>query len=148
MSWGAHGGRVFALDRFGMPAWSVEPFPGYHLDATLRNGRVLVRGHDRLAGYDAATGRRLWQRLTRGGSSGQFFPYGFELDTVPFLDDDHVLLPTTTAVRSLDLDTGRMTSYPLPRDGINTTYWPYQLAVTARLVAVVTNTGAVLLSRR
>lgn len=148
MSWGAHGGRVLALDRFGMPAWSVEPFPGYHLDATLRNGRVLVRGHDRLAAYDAATGRRLWQRLTPRGPSGQFFPYGFELDTVPFLDDDHVLLPTTTAVRSLDLDTGGMTSYPLPRDGINTTWWPYQLAVTDRLVAVVTNTGAVLLSRR
>lgn len=141
-SWGATGGRVFALDRDGDPAWSAEPFPGYHLDATLRAGRVLVRGHDRLAAFDAANGRRLWQRRTL--VRPQFFPYGFELDSVPLLDDDRVLLPTTTAVRVLDLDTGRMSSYPLPRDGVSTTYWPYQLAVTGGAAAVVTNTGAVL----
>ena len=35
-----------------------------------------------------------------------------------------------------------MTSAPLPTDGINTTYWPYQVAVTDRLIAVATNTGA------
>lgn len=141
-SWGPRGGEVLALDRHGMLAWSAEPFPGYHVDATVRAGRVLVRGHDRLAAYDAVTGRLLWQRSTR--SSRQFFPYGFEIDSVPFLDERHVLLPTTTAVRSLDLDTGELSSYPLPRDGISTTWWPYQLAVTHRLVAVVTNTGAVL----
>lgn len=146
MSWGPRGGQVFALDRFGMPVWSVEPFPGHHLDATLRADRVLVRGHDHLAAYDARTGRLVWQRRTP--ARPQFFPYGFELDSVPFLDARHVLLPTTTAVRALDLDTGLMSSYPLPRDGISTTFWPYQLAVTDRAVAVVTNTGAVLLSRR
>ena len=75
----------------------------------------------------------------------QFFPYGFTLDAQPMLDAGHLLLGTTTAVRSLDLATGRMTSYPLPTDGINTTYWPYQLAVTGNLVTVVTNTGAVVL---
>lgn len=147
MSWGSGGAQVFALDRTGDLVWSVEPFAGFHLDATLRSaagaGWVLVRGHDRLAAYDEATGRRLWQRRTP--VQPQFFPYGFELDSVPFLDGSHVLLPTTTAVRSLDLDTGAMSSYPLPTDGVSTTYWPYQLAVTAREVAVVTNTGAVVL---
>ena len=36
---------------------------------------------------------------------------------------------------------------PLPKDGINTTYWPYQLAVSAGLIAVATNTGAVVVRR-
>ena len=145
MSWGPHGGRLFALDRDGSLAWSAEPFPGYHLDAALRAGRVLVRADDRLAAWDAATGRRLWQVPTP--ARPQFFPYGFELDSVPLLDDRRVLLPTTTALRLLDLDTGAMSSYPLPRDGVSTTFWPYQLAVTDRLVAVVTNTGTVVLHR-
>jgi outer membrane protein assembly factor BamB len=143
MSWGPGGGRVFALDRRGSQVWSTQPFPGFHLDATLRSGQVLVRAHGRLAGYDARTGRLLWSVPT----SGQFFPYGFEIDEAPSLDGRHVLLGTTTALRSLDLHSGVMSSYPLPRDGINTTYWPYQVAVTDRLVAVVTNTGAVVLRR-
>lgn len=143
MSWGPGGGRVFALDRRGSPVWSTQPFPGFHLDAALRSGRVLVRADGRLAGYGARTGRRLWSAPT----PGQFFPYGFEVDAAPSLDARHVLLGTTTALRSLDLDSGTMSSYPLPTDGINTTFWPYQVAVTDRLVAVVTNTGAVVLRR-
>jgi hypothetical protein len=63
------------------------------------------------------------------------------------LDATHLLLGTTTAVRSLDLDTGRMTTYPLPTDGVDTTYWPYQVVVSGDLVTVVTNTGAVVLRR-
>ncbi|HET8604952.1 MAG TPA: PQQ-binding-like beta-propeller repeat protein [Marmoricola sp.] len=143
MTWGPHGGRLLALDRDGSPVWSADPFPGYHLDATLRGGRVLVRADDRLAAWDAATGRRLWQESTP--SQPQFFPYGFELDSVPSLDARRVLLPTTTALRVLDLDTGVMSAYPLPRDGVSTTFWPYQVAVSDRLVAVVTNTGTVVL---
>ena len=77
----------------------------------------------------------------------QFLPYGFELDSVPLLDADHVLIGGTTALHTLDLRTGAMTSAALPTDGINTTYWPYQLAVTDRLIAVATNTGAVVVRR-
>ena len=77
----------------------------------------------------------------------QFLPYGFELDSVPLLDDDHVLLGTTTALRTLDLSTGAMTSAALPTDGINTTYWPYQVAVSPGLIAVATNTGAAVVRR-
>ena len=49
---------------------------------------------------------------------------------MPLLDDDHVLIGGTTALHTLDLDTGAITSAPLPTDGINTTYWPYQVAVS------------------
>ena len=80
-------------------------------------------------------------------SRPQFLPYGFELDSVPLLDDDHVLLGTTTALRTLDLRTGAMTSAALPTDGINTTYWPYQVAVSPGLIAVATNTGAAVVRR-
>jgi hypothetical protein len=40
-----------------------------------------------------------------------------------------------------------MTAARLPTDGINTTYWPYQLAVSPRHIAVATNTGAVVVRR-
>jgi hypothetical protein len=50
-------------------------------------------------------------------------------------------------LHTLDLGTGAMTSARLPVDGINTTYWPYQVAVSAGLVAVATNTGAVVTRR-
>jgi hypothetical protein len=77
----------------------------------------------------------------------QFLPYGFELADVPLLDPDHVLVGGTTALHTLDLRTGAMTSAALPTDGINTTYWPYQLAVSDRLIAVATNTAAVVVRR-
>ena len=35
----------------------------------------------------------------------------------------------------------------LPTDGISTTYWPYQLAVTDTQIAIATNTGAVVVDR-
>jgi hypothetical protein len=90
-------------------------------------------------------GRRLWQRGVP--ARPQFLPYGFELDSVPLLDGDHVLIGGTTALHTLDLRTGAMTSAPLPTDGINTTYWPYQLAVSDGLIAVATNTAAVVVRR-
>jgi hypothetical protein len=40
-----------------------------------------------------------------------------------------------------------MTSARLPTDGVSTTYWPYQLAVSGGLIAVATNTGAVVVRR-
>jgi hypothetical protein len=82
-------------------------------------------------------------------SRPQFLPYGFSLASVPLLDADHALIGTTTALRVLDLRTGSTAEHaPLPTDGINTTYWPYQVVVTDRLVGVATNTGAVVLRRR
>jgi len=63
------------------------------------------------------------------------------------LDEDHVLIGGTTALHTLDLRTGTMTSAALPTDGINTTYWPYQAAVSSGLIAVATSTGAVVVQR-
>ena len=62
---------------------------------------------------------------------------------MPLLDADHALIGSTTALHALDLSDGSMTPAALPTDGINTTYWPYQLAVSDGLIAVATNTGAV-----
>ena len=89
-----------------------------------------MRAGDRWSAYDIADGHRLWTRPCP--AQPQFLPYGFELDSVPLLDDDHVLIGGTTALHTLDLRTGAMTSAPLPTDGINTTYWPYQVAVSRR----------------
>jgi outer membrane protein assembly factor BamB len=138
-------GRLLALDRDGETAWSVRPPGRLPFDATLRAGRVLVRSGTSWAGYDATDGRRLWQRRVPGRP--QFLPYGFQLDSVPLLDGDHVLVGGTTALHTLDLRDGSMTAAPLPTDGINTTYWPYQLAATDRLIAVATNTGAAVVRR-
>ena len=40
-----------------------------------------------------------------------------------------------------------MTAGALPVDGISTTYWPYEVAVSEGLIAVATNTGAVVVRR-
>jgi outer membrane protein assembly factor BamB len=137
--------RLTAIDREGKNVWSVVPAPGKVFDAALRTGRVLVRAGNLWSAYDLADGHRLWQRSVP--ASPQFLPYGFELDSVPQLDQDHVLIGGTTALHTLDLNTGAMTSAPLPTDGINTTYWPYQVAVSDRLIAIATNTGAVVVRR-
>ena len=137
--------RLTAIDRAGKDLWSVVPSPGKAFDAALRDGRVLVRAGDQWSAYDLAGGRRLWRRGVP--ARPQFLPYGFELDSVPLLDGDHVLIGGTTALHTLDLGTGAMTAAPLPTDGINTTYWPYQLAVSPGLIAVATNTGAVVVRR-
>ncbi len=105
-----------------------------------------MRAKNRWSAYDIENGHRLWTRVLP--DKPQLLPYGFELDSIPMLDEDHALIGTTTALRTLDLRTGAMTSpAPLPTDGINTTYWPYQLAVSAGLIAVATNTGAVVVRR-
>ncbi len=139
-------GSVRALDREGHELWSRVPFHRVRFDSALRAGRVLVRSGDRWAAYDARTGALRWRRTMP--NRPQFLPYGFGLGSVPLLDGDHALLGTTTALRVLDLRDGRITAQAdLPTDGINTTYWPYQVVVTDRLVAVATNTGAVVLRR-
>jgi hypothetical protein len=66
---------------------------------------------------------------------------------MPSLDEDHVLVPTTSALVVLDVHDGSQVSYALPTDGISTTYWPYQLAVTQDAIGVVTNTGGVVARR-
>jgi hypothetical protein len=138
-------GRLRALDRDGRELWSVRPAGPGPFDATVRAGRVLVRSDTRWAAYDVAGGDPLWQRVVP--ARPQFLPYGFELDSLPLLDGDHALVGGTTALHTLDLRTGAMTAARLPTDGINTTHWPYQLAVTERLIAVATNTGAVVVRR-
>lgn len=139
-------GTLRALDRHGRVLWSRVPFRGVHFDTALRSGRVLVRSGDRWSAYDARTGDVRWRRTMP--SRPQFLPYGFTLDSVPLLDADHALLGTTTALRVLDLRDGSMRAHAdLPTDGINTTYWPYQVVVTDRLIGVATNTGAVVLRR-
>jgi hypothetical protein len=133
---------LLALGRDGAPAWTAVA-PAGTVDVALRGATVVARTATALVGLDASTGRQRWRTALPSG--GQFFPYGFDLDAQPMLDGDHLLLGTTAAVRSLDLATGRLTTHPLPTDGINTTYWPYQLVVAGDLVVVVTNTGAVAL---
>lgn len=140
----AEGTRLFALSADGTEAWSRLP-DSVAYEATLRDGVVLMRSRAGLDGYDAATGEPLWHRDIPTDQT--FFPYGFTLAQMPSLDADHVLMPTTTALRVLDLHTGTDVAYPLPADGINTTYWPYQLAVTPELIGVVTNIGGVVSSR-
>ena len=143
---GASSGRLVAIDEEGSEAWQQQPADGSVFDATLRAGRVIVRAGSRWSAYDAGTGEKLWSRTMP--SRPQFLPYGFELDSLPLLDDDHALLGTTTALRTLDLRSGAMTSVPLPTDGVSTTYWPYQVVVTDHLVGVATNTSAVVARRR
>ncbi len=137
--------RLLAIDRSGNLAWYAVPAQGDYFDAALRSGRILVRARNRWTAYAIADGHRLWQRTVP--EQPQFLPYGFTLEAIPLLDADHVLIGGTTAVHTLDLRTGRLTSAPLPTDGINTTYWPYELAVSDHLIAIATNTAAVVVRR-
>jgi outer membrane protein assembly factor BamB len=136
-----------AFDEEGHRAWTVRPDLAAPLDVALRGGRVLVRSRDRWEAYDATDGKRLWRRTVP--RRPQLLPYGFQLEDVPLLDTDHALVGTTTGLRVLDLRTGAFTATaPLPTDGISTTFWPYAVAVSPDLVAVATNTSAVVLRRR
>ena len=145
--WGTRAGTALlrAINNEGNQEWFAVPARGDNYDATLRAGRILVRVGNRWSAYAIEDGHRLWTRSVP--AKPQFLPYGFELDSIPLLDADHVLIGGTTALHTLDLRTGAMTSAPLPTDGINTTYWPYQLAVSEGLIAVATNTGAVVVRR-
>lgn len=139
--------RLTAIDREGAQVWFAVPARGTAFDATLRSGTVLVRAGDRWSAYDVARGRRLWSRTVP--AEPQFLPYGFELDSIPMLDADHALIAGTTALHTLDLRTGDMAvAAALPTDGINTTYWPYRVAVSPGLIAVATNTGAAVVRRK
>ncbi len=134
-----------AIDSDGNEKWSAVPAQGEYFDAALRGPRILVRAGNTWSAYNLTDGHRLWRRTVP--AKPQFLPYGFELDSIPMLDPDHALVGGTSALHTLDLRTGEMTSAPLPTDGINTTYWPYQVAVSDRLIAVATNTGAVVVRR-
>lgn len=138
----ADGVRLAALDEKGHEAWSVA-LPPSALQATLRSGTVVVKSQEAITAHAASDGHRLWKfRIPT-----TFTPYGFTLAMMPSLDADHLLLPTTRDLRVLGLRTGRQRRLPMPTDGINTTYWPYQLLATDRLVGVVTNTGAIVARR-
>lgn len=134
-----------ALDPHGRVAWRRRAPVGALPDAALRDGTAVLRTPTALLGWSASTGTPQWRR--RVPATPQPYPYGFQLDAQPMLDARHLLLAGTTALLSVDLGTGRLHRYPLPVHGIDTTYWPYQLAVSPQLVAVVTNTGAVVLRR-
>jgi len=137
--------RLTALDEKGEELWSKTPGRETTFDATLLSGRILVRANNRWAAYDAENGRRLWTRVLP--ERPQFLPYGFELDSIPLLDADHALIGGTTALHTLDMRNGTMTSARLPTDGISTTYWPYEVVVSPGLIGVATNTGAVVVRR-
>jgi hypothetical protein len=152
---GLHEGKVLVLVKKGSETrleahdlddhgiWSRR-MPGATVDVALHGKVVLARSATELVAY-SAVGERLWRRPIPQDRT--VFPYGFTLDQMPSLDDRHVLVPTTTALEILDFTTGRHTDYPLPAAGVSTTYWPYQLLVTARLIGVVTNTGGILAER-
>lgn len=140
----AQGSSLTALDQDGEPAWTIAPRDGA-TESTVRGGLVLMRSRTGLDAYDARTGAARWHRDVP--TAATYFPYGFTLGQMPSLEETHVLMPTTTALRVLDVTTGKDVAYRLPVDGISTTYWPYQLAVTDELVGVVTNTGGVVTGR-
>lgn len=109
-------------------------------------GTMMVANTGRaFVGIDPRTGRERWR--TPYPKSPQYLPYGFVLAAQPMLDARQLLIGGTTGLHSLDVRTGRVHTYALPIDGINTTYWPYQVVLTSRLLAVVTNTGGVVLDR-
>ncbi|MGH3413688.1 MAG: PQQ-binding-like beta-propeller repeat protein [Marmoricola sp.] len=140
---GGRGQRLVGLEpATGRTRWSTRPRRPV-LDAALFGGVVVVREQHGLRAYDADTGRAGW--FDPVPTRPQPYPYGFVLAEQPMPDSGHVLLGQTRALVSVDLATGRMRRYRLPVDGINTTWWPYQLVVTRRLLVVVTNTGAVAL---
>lgn len=141
---GADGVRLFALSDSGEEEWAVEPRDAAY-ESTLRDGVVVMKSAAALYGYDAEDGRLLWQQKVP--TDRTYFPYGFTLGQMPSLDETHVLVPTTTELVVLDVRDGSRETYPLPVDGINTTYWPYQLMATPDLLGVVTNTGAVVARR-
>ena len=138
------GVRLFALSDTGEELWSTEPEDAAY-EATLRDGVVVMKSASALYGYDASSGEQLWKKAVP--TDRTFFPYGFTLGQMPSLDADHVLMPTTADLVVLDVHDGTQRAYPLPVDGINTTYWPYQLVVTGDVLGVVTNTGAVVTRR-
>lgn len=136
---------LVALDHEGREVWSTTPAAGTAFDATVRGDRVVVRAGGTWTAYDADGGRRLWR--FRVPETPQLLPYGAVLDAMPSLDADTMLLGATGALVSLDLRTGRRRSVPLPTDGVATTYWPYQAVAPPGLLAVATNTGAVVVRR-
>jgi outer membrane protein assembly factor BamB len=141
---GRGGVRMLALSDDGSERWSTDPEVAAY-EATLRDGVVVMKSASALYGYDARTGDRLWKKPVP--TDRTYFPYGFTLGQMPSLDDAHLLVPTTTDLVALDVHDGSQVSYPLPVDGINTTYWPYQLLATPDLLGVVTNTGTVVARR-
>jgi outer membrane protein assembly factor BamB len=138
------GVRLLALSEDGQELWSTTS-ADLAFESALRGGVVLTKSRAALYGYDARTGKLLWDHAVP--TDRTYFPYGFTLGQMPSLDDHHVLLPTTTALAVLDVRDGSQVDHPLPVDGVSTTYWPYQLLATPDLLGVVTNTGAVLARR-
>lgn len=128
----------------GSVSWQ-RPLPEAAYSSTLRGGTVLVKSNAQVVAFDATDGKQRWSFVIP--TDRTFFPYGFTLGLMPSLDETHVLVPTTTALEVLDVTTGKHTDHPLPVDGLSTTYWPYQLLSTDKLIGVVTNTGGVLADR-
>lgn len=138
------GVRLFALSDEGDEVWSTVPEDAA-FEATLRNGMVVMKSAAALYGYDAGTGSLEWEVAVP--TDRTYFPYGFTLGQMPSLDADRVLVPTTTELVALDVHDGSQEAFPLPVDGISTTYWPYQLLATPDLLGVVTNTGGIVARR-
>jgi hypothetical protein len=139
------GTDLVGLGGDGRELWKTH-VAGTADQTSLRGDVLLVRSNNSLDAYDARTGKESWHRPLP--TDRTYFPYGFTLDQMPSTDAEHVLMPTTMSLEILDLGTGRSSSFALPTAGLSTEYWPYQLAVTSDLIAVLTNTGAVVAGRR
>lgn len=137
--------ELVALDHEGREAWSRTPTRGTAFDATVRGGRVVVRAGTSWSAYAADDGAPLWDFAVP--ENPQLLPYGAVLDAMPSLDPDTLLVPGTQALVELDLTTGERAEVPLPVDGLSTTYWPYRVVAPPGLLAVATNTGAVVVRR-
>ena len=136
------GARVVALDaQSGAERWRAPAAP----DVAVRPGAVLLRSDTAIRALDPTDGTQLWSTPVR--QRPQAFPYGFQLDAQPMLDEKTMLLAGTDALVALDLTTGAQRRHALPTDGINTTFWPYQVVVSGDLIGVATNTGGLVLRR-
>ncbi|HEX7738842.1 MAG TPA: PQQ-binding-like beta-propeller repeat protein [Marmoricola sp.] len=141
---GSGGAELVGLGTDGKVRWR-RPVGKLGADLATAGSVVIANTGRAFVGIDARTGHRMWSRSYP--RVPQYLPYGFVLAAQPMLDPRHVLIGGTTGLHALDIRTGRVRTFPLPVDGINTTYWPYQLVLTDHLLAVVTNTGSVVLRR-
>jgi len=138
------GSGLVGLGTDGTVRWHRSA-AGLGNDFALAGSTLVANTGSAFVGLDPRDGHERWR--TAYPKVPQYLPYGFVLAAQPMLDATHLLVAGTTGLHELDVRTGRIRTLPLPTDGINTTYWPYQVVLTDKLLTVVTNTGSVVLAR-
>jgi outer membrane protein assembly factor BamB len=140
----AKGAELVGLGVDGKVRWS-RPAAKLGSDFAAAGAMLVANTGNAFVGLSPANGHERWR--TPYPKVPQYLPYGFVLAAQPLLDAHHLLIGGTTGLHALDLGTGMIRTRRLPTDGINTTFWPYQVVLADKQLAVVTNTGAVVLAR-